>query len=430
MADRLRRWGRRVTSPAGAQAMALVDQALVSGNTFATTVLIARLAGLEALGTYTLVWMVVLLVNAIQAALVIAPMVSLAPANPRRMGYLGHFLRAEWKLLTHLGAIAVAVGTTGIVTVGAPSFLVVASIAAILGYQVFDFARRLAYVCGRSAVAALGSSGAALLQLGLLFAVGATGELDAAVALMIAATAMTSAAVCMGGGVLPAGGIGPPDPGLAARSWYSSRWLLGSALMQWICGNLFLLLAPAFVGLTALGALRAAQSIVGITNVWQHGLENIVPLRTGQVWRDEGPRQAVRYAARVTAAWAGITAIIAVPIALGAKTLLSTIHGADTADYDWVLQAYVFLQVLMLFGLPLRSLLRAAEQTRGIFAGFTVAALCSVVSVVPLLRSYGLAGALVGLGGAQVAFQGVLLIYIWKGLSTFGRRSAVRFNTT
>ena len=42
----------------------MIDQGCVSASTFATTALIARMAGLDALGTFTIVWMIVLLVNA------------------------------------------------------------------------------------------------------------------------------------------------------------------------------------------------------------------------------------------------------------------------------------------------------------------------------------------------------------------------------
>ena len=52
------------------------------------------------------------------------------------------------------------------------------------------------------------------------------------------------------------------------------------------------------------------------------------------------------------------------------------------------------LQVLIFLGLPLRSLLRAAEHTRGIFVGFVAATVFSITAVIPLLRSFGLAGVL------------------------------------
>ncbi len=61
---------------------ALADQAMVSGVNFLTGILLARYLGIEAFGQFMLAWMLVLLVNTLQYALVIAPMMSIGPKQP------------------------------------------------------------------------------------------------------------------------------------------------------------------------------------------------------------------------------------------------------------------------------------------------------------------------------------------------------------
>ena len=61
---------------------AIADQAIVSGAGFVTTVLLARQLGGEELGRFTLLWLVVLIANAVQFAMIIAPMMSIAPKQP------------------------------------------------------------------------------------------------------------------------------------------------------------------------------------------------------------------------------------------------------------------------------------------------------------------------------------------------------------
>ena len=416
----------RLTAPARtrtvhAQVLALIDQGWVSASTFATTALIARMAGLDALGTFTIVWMIVLLVNAAQNAVVIAPMTSLTPSDPAEASaFYGHYVRAEGRFIAWLGsascvliAVTSAVWPAGVLLVGC-------ALAMVIVYQAYDFVRRLSHALGRHLAAVVVSAVIAVAQVGTVIAVGRTRALDAPMALAVIATSMAIVTVTAAPFILRRFIGQPENEQLAGRSWASSRWLLGSAAMQWTCGNLFVLLAPAFVGLGAAGALRAAQSIVGVTNIWQQGLENVVPLHAGRLWRGEGPMQAVRYVGRVSLAWTFITGMFVTAVVMYAGPLLSRVYGAEVAEYAWVLQWYAALQLLIFLGLPLRSLLRAAERTRGIFLAFAAAAVFSVAAVVPLLHAYGLAGALAGLTGAQIVFQCVLALSIWSQFRTTG----------
>ena len=93
-----------------AQAFALIDQGCLSASTFATTALLAHTAGFADLGTFSIVWMFILLVNAIQVAVVTAPMASLAPSDaadvPR---YHAYYIGLEGRFLGVVMACAVVV---------------------------------------------------------------------------------------------------------------------------------------------------------------------------------------------------------------------------------------------------------------------------------------------------------------------------------
>ena len=399
---------------AAAQLLALVDQGCLSASTFGTTALIARTAGLEALGTFSVVWMVVLLVNAAQGAIVTAPMASLAPSeHGSAADYYAHYVRLELRLIGMLVLISAAVLIVVFATSSWAAPIVGSGVAAVVGYQLYDFIRRLTHVAGRHSAAATVSAVTASTQLTALAILGSKGLLTAPVALFAASACMGATATIAAALVVPRWLPRRDDLELGRRHWESSRWLLGSALMQWTCGNLFLMLSPSFVGLWATGALRAAQSLVGIANIWHHGLENVIPSHAGRLWRQESPWHAVLYVGRVTLIWTLVTAAFVGTVIVYADELLLAVYGPEIAAYGWVLQWYAVLQLLIFLGLPLRSLLRAAEQTRGIFLGFAAAALFSVVTVIPLLKAYGLVGALAGLTGAQVAFQCVLTTQIW-----------------
>ena len=397
-----------------AQVLALVDQGWVSASTFGTTALIARTAGLDVLGTFTIVWTVVLLVNAAQGALVIAPMASLLPSDPADAEhYYGYYAGVELQFLS--GLLAGSVLIAGVAAALAPTHmaLVVSGLSAIVAYQLYDFARRVAHVTGRHLGAAVLSASVAAGQLGVLSALAFTGRLTATAAFTAIALSMGAISLVASAVFVPCWSFKGHDAVLAEQRWRSARWLLGSAVMQWTSGHLFVMLAPLYVGLWGAGALRAAQSIVGVVNVWHQGLENVIPIQAGMLWRGASPRHAIRYVGRVSLIWTLITGGFVTAIALYADPLLRAVYGEQVAEHRWVLQWYAGVQFLIFLGLPLRSLLRAAEQTRGIFLGFAAATVFSVATVLPLLGHWGLTGALVGLTAAQVVFQVVLALHMW-----------------
>ncbi len=55
----------------------LADQVMVSGVNFLTNILIARFLGLEDFGRFSLLWLLILLINSLQIALIISPMQSI-----------------------------------------------------------------------------------------------------------------------------------------------------------------------------------------------------------------------------------------------------------------------------------------------------------------------------------------------------------------
>jgi hypothetical protein len=88
---------------------ALLDQALVSGTNFLMGVLLVRYLGFEQYGLFVLAWMAVQFVMGVQNALIVSPMMSIAPklSGTRRSGYYAAALRLQ-TLLIALAALLVA----------------------------------------------------------------------------------------------------------------------------------------------------------------------------------------------------------------------------------------------------------------------------------------------------------------------------------
>ena len=241
------------------QLLALIDQSFLSVGTFSTSAIIGRAAGLDALGTFTIAWMVVLFVNGLQNALVIAPMLSLSPSEAHeRTGYYGHFFASELRFILVLCAVGVSCWPVfAYFSPVAASLLPCLSVTTV-AFQISDFVRRYAHVLEKPAYAVIQSVSSTFLQVALLIGLGISGSLTTPRALFaISATLfLTSSAVLIALRSWPQRIV--RNPILERRQWKSARWLVPSGLMQWTCGNLFIVAAPAYLGIAAAGAMRAS----------------------------------------------------------------------------------------------------------------------------------------------------------------------------
>ncbi|MEE9542392.1 MAG: MATE family efflux transporter, partial [Thermodesulfobacteriota bacterium] len=159
------------------------------------------------------------------------------------------------------------------------------------------------------------------------------------------------------------------------RHWHFSKWLTGSALMQWTSGNLFIVAAGGVLGASAVGALKAAQNVMGVTHILFQGLENVVPVRAGSHFHQGGLKALVTYLRRV--AWTGglATAVIAGLAVVFPEFWLKMFYGDEFIPYGYLLRWYAAVYLLIFIGLPLRSGLRALEHTRPIFLVYLVTTL-------------------------------------------------------
>src|SRR5450432_296744 len=267
-------------------ALALSDQAIVSGSNFVTSMVLARGLSLAEFGKYSLLWMAILLGANIQMSLIIAPMMSIGPIQRRLsdLSYLGAILAFQLLFATAITMLMAAVVTTLALTRGAiDSSWILPLLATNIAYQLQDFARRVFFYQKRGGVAVVCDC---ISYLGQLLLIGLCMKVHLmSVKNVLWVNALTS--------VLAIGFAVPMMPApvlrlrvlrlVLKRNWQSARYLLAATLMQWTSGNLFVLMAPMFMGVSAAGAMRACQSIMNTTNIWMQGLENSLPSEASRI---------------------------------------------------------------------------------------------------------------------------------------------------
>jgi O-antigen/teichoic acid export membrane protein len=405
---------------------ALADQAMVSGANFLTGILLAHGLGIAEFGRFSLAWLVVAFAQSIQENAITAPMMSIGPKQDVQQQptyYGGVFLQQvilalvgtvlTWACLHFAGTI---INDRSI----AP--LAVSLAAAVLLCQAQDFLRRYFFTVQNPVASFAGDAvryGSQLVILFWIFFVSKTAH-NVSAALWIVAGASGAGALFV---LILIGKLEWTTSALretTLRNWRSSRWLVGAAIVQWLSGNLFVVGAGAVLGVTAVGGLKAAQSLMGLTNILFLGLENVVPIRASQRYHAGGPADLLRYLAKVTGVGLTGTAVTGFLFAIYPAFWLRMLFGEEFAQYSYLVRWYAALYVLMFLVVPLRFGLRAMERTVPIFLAYLVAAVFSAVAAYPLVRELELTGVLIGMFATQLLMLGVILISFRQALVAAG----------
>jgi len=392
----------------------LIDQAMVSGSNFLTAILIARALGLEGFGIYTLIWLIAVFIQNLQHALINTPLLTYgarADATDRPT-LLGVVITRQ---LVFSGASTLLTFVTMVGAMAAqnmPNIAMAAALSAcVAACQWQDFFRRLYFTVEKPFVGTLIDAvrylGQPLILLGFL--VFADGNISVTLVLWI--TALVASLSCFAA-LLDLPRIDAPGRAFDAindQHWEFGKWMAGTAVLQWIALNIFTLLSGALLGPAYAGALRAAQSLLGILHIPFFALDNFLPARGIKKLRDQG-RDGLNemlntYLVVGTAAVSAVAAIFFV----APEFCLGLVFGDEFTQHANVLRWYGAIYVVYYINLIYRFGLRILEQTRAIFLGYVVAVGALAIAAYPLLLHLGLTGAIIGLTAVPLIHLAVLL---------------------
>jgi len=395
-----------------AEVWAVSDQALVSGLNFATNILLARVLGFRQFGVFTLLWLTVLFVNSLQMAVIVSPMMSIGPKQEPHEAphYFGAVLIQQ---------LAFALSTSVLVGIGIvlSSYLQpewgVEGMAIPLAVAAFcfalqDFLRRYFFVRGKPKFAFINDLVSYGLQVLILFWALGRYRFAASDALLVIAVTSFIAVIT---GLLSLGRMALPTPSeirsTVLRHWDMAKWLSASTVMQYATANTFVFAASAYFGAGAAGVLRAAKNIMGLTHIWFFGLENVIPMQAARALHHSGTKGLRRYLAQKTLLWGSASAAFAILVSVRPAFWLNMFFGQRFAEYGFLLRWYALVYVVIFFGLPIRSGLRALERTRPLFWGYLVSSIFSITCAGWITRTWGLVGAMAGLLAAHVILQSI-----------------------
>ncbi len=396
----------------------LADQVVVSGVNFLTGILLARYLGVEEFGRFTLLWMAVLVVTSVQHAMINSPMMSIGPKQTEAdaPSYYGAIFFQQ--VVFSAGVFLLLYGGVQLSGVVFPEWgvesLALPLASAATAVQIQDFLRRYFFVRGRASAAFYNDVIRYVGQIVVLvwLFLSFRDAMDTSRVLWTISL-LAAVATVFGAFFIERVEVNPSVlSNTVSRHWHFSKWLGASVLLQWTSGNFFLVAAGALLGASAVGGLRAAQNLMGITHILFQGMENIVPVQASRYYHENGLAKLKTYLGKILMNGGLATAMIALIFFIAPAFWLTLVFGESYAVYDNLVRWYAVAYILVFLALPLRVALRTVEHIKPIFWSYVAMSVFALTSAYPMIGWWGLPGAV----GGMLATQVICLIVLWMGL--------------
>jgi len=392
----------------------ILEQVIVSLSNFILAILLARLLGVEGFGSFSVIWLIILLINSLHQAVIVLPLMSFDESIRNEAGYRDRLYQLQiFFLLFSLLIFTAAYFSLG-VFVPLMASLYLPSLVVMVFYHMHDYFRRLLFLDKKTNLVVFSSIVAYMSRyvfIGAWIFAGKMITLDAV---------FWSIALSFGLGVLVASAkyqiFSRIDLCSIRRAfrlhWKTSKWLIPSGLMQWTSINFYILLAATILSPVAVAAIRVGQNLTQVVNVFLLAGENYFPLIASDIYQQRGLSGCIHYLLKVSLVFIGFILSASPVVVIYRNELVDLIYGDEYVQFSYVLLFYMLITILMVIMMSVRILFRVIGSTRPWFYGYMGSSLLTLFFSFPLVNNFGVKGALVGMIVSQFV---LLLVSLWNG---------------
>lgn len=387
-----------------AQFLSLLDQAVVSAASLATTVMVSRWTSPGELGVFAIGTSVLVSMLATQDALVALPYAILKRQGSGSAQEQAGSALVQSAMLS-LACAALLYCFRDLVTRDASSgngdleWVALALACAAPFSLLRDFGRRFNFAHLELQKALVLDCCVAGLQLALLIWIGATGRLTAASAFAVI------------GGVCALFGVAwlwrsrrafafAPATLLSSvkQSWGLGRWLLFGQLTVQAQTYAMTWLSAALLGAASTGVYAACVSVIALSNPLILGLSNILTPRAVLALNQGGGDRLRAQAIRDALTLAGIMSVFCLVAVIFGEDLMRFLYrGQEYAGQGGVLTVLALAQLALVIGSPASNALKSLQQPRASALAAFLGAAATLLLVWLLMLRWDLAGAAYGL---------------------------------
>jgi O-antigen/teichoic acid export membrane protein len=375
--------------------LAVFDQAVVSGTSFLTSVILGRMCAREELGVYYLVLSIVFFVRGIQEQLVSAPYMIY---SQRREGtalarYAGSSLAHLAILLAVTSGTLLVLATLGVMSTELSGALWLLAAAAPL-LLIREFVRQLlfAHLAMRAAIAL--DVGVAIVQMAGLGVLAATGTLTLCTTLAVLGIAAGLPVVVWLALKKRKLVLAPAEVvSDFLHNWVFARWALASQLLA--CTTPYVM--PWVVALThgeaETGTLGACSTLVGLSNMFMMGLCNFLSPQAARAFAHGGlaDLQSVLWkTASLFVSTLGVVVIVG--FTLG-EQIAVLVYGEQFGGTGWIIGILSLSVLANSLGVTAGNGLWAMERPSANFVADLISLGVVIAATITLVPAFGPLGA-------------------------------------
>lgn len=395
----------------------LIDQLILSGSNFFINIILARSLGLDSFGIFSLFWITFLFFLSIQQAAIIAPMYSIEARENAKINsvYQVNFLHL---ILALLSPIMMAIFLV-VYSYSSSGFdLSIKLVPVILFSAIFlfqDYARRVLFLTKRYWTALFIDTIAYLgFLLTLIFINKDTfNEINIFIIPLIT---FSCSFICF---IITTNlyhiSIGSDIKEKFEEYWDFSKWLSFSNILQWLSGNIFVLIGTFTLGPWVAGLIRIFQNLMGLFSIFFHAMENFIPIEASNIFSSNGLNAMIRFLNRIF--YQGLLflgLLILMIYFINPYYIIEVIYGNQYIEYGSLLYIYLIIYFFIFSNLLLRYFFRTIANTKVIFYSYIFSAIFSFIIAWPLVNIFEMLGIVLGTLFSQVIIFVYLLAKVVK----------------
>ena len=400
--------------------LSLVDQAIVSGTSFITSVIIGRMCSKEDLGIYYLALSIVLLAMAVQGRLVSAPYVVY------RNRYQGD------ALATYAGSALVhQLAISALTIVSLFGFLVVLSfrpgpvgfvpvMTVLLGAVPFlllrEYICRFAFAHLQPATATMLDGTVAALQIGGLLLLAYFGLLS--VAAVYAVMGGACAAASLGWFLAKKQPLRFDNRRVVADwlyNWSFGKWALAGKLVGETTPYILPWLLVFFHGTAATGVLAVCVTLVGFSNLFVTGLSNYLTPRAASAYAQGGSDELLDVLRKFAVLFVATLGVLCLLYFTLGGTLAALVYGRAYAEVGPIIAVLGVDLLVSSVGLVAGTGLWAIDRPQANLAGDACTLVVTTATALCLIYPFAVLGAAIAMlvgSLAGVAVRSLTLLWL------------------
>lgn len=395
----------------------IIDQAIVSGSNFLIGILLAKNLGIEGFGNYSILMLVVLFVLSIQNALFNQPLFTIGPDFEEKKEYLFAVLGAQLIFSVLAGLFFLFLIFLSGIFFKENIFFEYSTIIflSIIFIALQDFIRRIFFFMEK-AIWVITIDIVRYFFLVVLFFFFSLYQIELTIE-NVFKSILLSSFISFFLGLLFFVSLGFCKIsslffiGVVKKHIVFAKWLVGSSTVQWFSGNTVVVAAAAIMGPGVVGAIRAAQNIMGGLNVLLLAIENFVPIRAKLILNANGVKNMSAYLFKVFCVKVLFVIVCFFLFFLFNKEIILLLYSEEFIQYQWFIMAYLLVYVFVVANAVLKIWYRTIKKTAYIFFADGLSAIFSVASAYFLVEFYQAIGVLMATYLAAAAITVILFLF-------------------